>query len=123
MLAALAQEPDGTIRPKNIRELEGILKALELGVISGPLRPATHDSHDVVDGIYQEWDIKQLQSEYWPADINAELDKWERNDLPHENILIDTTYMSEENIVELRNAIVARPEFADRYRFSPPLSN
>ena len=116
----LGTEPDGSITSGNIVELEGILKARKLGVIDGPLSPSRHVSHDIVDGHGQEWDIKQLRSERGPIDFETELNKWKVRDLPHENILIDTEFMTENDIVALEEALSARPEFNERFRFSPP---
>ena len=119
----LAQEPDGTVKESNFQETKAALEAERLGLVEGRIKPATDPSHDFrVGEPPQEWDVKGYRSGVKPEfDAEKGLDNVELNDLaPGENIVFDTSRMTEEDIVSLENELEKRPIFNDRYVFVPP---
>jgi hypothetical protein len=119
-IEAIVTEPNGTIKPANIEEARAALAAEAQGIVPGPIRPAGNMRHDFVDGTGQTWDVKSLWSKY-PYDLEKFLDKTVENDLGlGENILFNTEHMTEEDIVELENALQNDPRFEGRYQFVPP---
>ena len=117
----LAQEPNGTVKESNFQETKAALEAERLGLVEGPIKPSTHVGHDFrVGEPPQDWDVKGYDSDY-PFNPAAALDKIEQGDLPNdENILFDTTKMTEEDIASLEEELENRPKFNDRYEFVPP---
>ena len=119
-LEQISRDPNGNrISESSVRETRTALEAERMGVVSGPIQPAEHTSHDFVDGDGQEWDVKAYDS----RDFNLQkaLDRAATRDLPNgENLLIDTRNLSEEDIVALETALENDPRFADRYEFVPP---
>ena len=117
----LAQEPDGTVKESNFQETKAALEAERLGLVEGPIKPSAHVGHDFrVGEPPQDWDVKGYDSEH-PFDPVEALNKIEKRDLPNEeNILFDTTNMTEEDIVSLEEELENRLKFNDRYEFVPP---
>lgn len=122
-IEALATEPDGSIRIKNIGVARAALEAKRLGIIQGDLLPSNHMGNDFIEdgNPPTEWDIKGFPSKYGPHNFANKLDGIERNDLHSgENILFDTSEMTEGEIQALESELANRPKFEGRYKFVPP---
>ena len=126
---ALARDPahKGKISPKSEHEAEVGISLEESGYLRGPIRrdpaPAGGEFIDV-DGVV--WDVKSFNSK-WPSEkggfkLSRDLDKIEDELEKGENIILDTTNLSQEHYELLRNAITIRG-WADRIRWYPPSLN
>ncbi len=110
-LKALAEDPahNGSTRPidveKGKHEARVGLELEERGVLSNITRDATGRA-EFIDGNGQAWDVKSFNSNYKPNKGGFRLDKAmniiKKSLSENENVIIDTSNMSKNHIIELK---------------------
>jgi hypothetical protein len=125
----LAADPahNGKISPKSIQEAEVGLSLEESGHIKGPItRDPRPDGGEFIDADGNTWDVKAFDSRWPPKKGGFKLDrdiaKVESEIIKGENVIIDTSYLSQDHIKQLRAALKEKG-IDHKVKWWPPEAN
>jgi hypothetical protein len=121
----LAKDPahGGKITPGSMQEARVGLDMEESGKLPGPIERDPTGGAEFRDATGQDWDVKRFNSNFPPNrggyDLTSSLSKINEAVRTGENVILDTSNMSESAIQELRAAVEARPGLAGKVLWWP----
>ncbi|MCG8535285.1 MAG: hypothetical protein MI808_09330 [Pseudomonadales bacterium] len=128
-LEGLAADPahNGKVTPKTLQEAEVGLSLEESGHLKPPIqRDPRPDGGEFIDADGQVWDVKAFDSRWPPRKggfkLDRDLAKIEDEIAKNENVILDTTNLTEEHYLQLRKALTDKG-VAHRIKWWPPELN